>query len=264
MADEVAADVEAIRGWKFKQPVPKRVCTREGSAPYLEKEFERDDAARETGRLAGVPDDRGPAAPEAGPEEDVPGPDGRPGWRRSTIRRTRSCAWSAPTRTRPSRRRPSTGSSWPTNSATPSTISTWTWRSSSRTTAARPRTATWSTSSVAEGSATVMMTQYMVRMQAAGKMDLAELLPYSKEEEAKNEAFLAAPPYFMAIMGTYVCGMGFLARGNVHGPGPGRRRRCGQGDGRGRQGPAAIHRPDPPPREVLGQGQARRAGPGQR
>ena len=69
-------------------------------------------------------------------------------------------------------------------------------------------------SSLMEGSATVMMMRYVPRLQLTGQFDLTELLQYNKAEEASTAAFLEAPPYFSSMLGAYMCGMNFLARGN--------------------------------------------------
>ena len=69
--------------------------------------------------------------------------------------------------------------------------------------------------SILEGSATALMMRYLPRLQLSGALDLSELLAYNKEEEEHNRQFFAAPRYFSSFLATYICGMNFLARGNV-------------------------------------------------
>ena len=71
------------------------------------------------------------------------------------------------------------------------------------------------TMSVIEGSATALMTQYMARAQLSGRFDMTELQQYAIQEAERSRTFLAAPRYFSSILGTYMCGMQFLAKGNI-------------------------------------------------
>jgi len=69
--------------------------------------------------------------------------------------------------------------------------------------------------SIVEGSATSLMTQYMTRAQLSGRFNMADLQGYALKEAERSKTFLAAPRYFSAILGTYLCGMQFLAKGNL-------------------------------------------------
>jgi hypothetical protein len=68
--------------------------------------------------------------------------------------------------------------------------------------------------SVFEGSATAEMMRYTPRLLMGGQFDPSELLQYSQAEEGRNRTFLEAPRYFSVMLATYMCGMSFLARGN--------------------------------------------------
>ncbi len=68
---------------------------------------------------------------------------------------------------------------------------------------------------VTEGSATTLMTRYMARaMLSAALEDAQGLQAYTEREARRSRRLLEAPRYFAALLGAYVCGMEFLARGD--------------------------------------------------
>jgi hypothetical protein len=69
--------------------------------------------------------------------------------------------------------------------------------------------------SVVEGSATSLMTQYMTRAQMSGRFNLADLQGYALREVERSKVFVGAPRYFSTILGVYLCGMQFLSKGNL-------------------------------------------------
>ena len=69
--------------------------------------------------------------------------------------------------------------------------------------------------SVVEGSATALMTRYMARAALSGRFDAQALQSYAQREAQRSRKLLDAPRYFTAMLGAYVCGMEFLARGNL-------------------------------------------------
>jgi hypothetical protein len=71
------------------------------------------------------------------------------------------------------------------------------------------------TESVVEGSATALMMQYTARAMMSGAADPKALQEYGEQEAGRNKAFLDAPRYFTAMLGSYICGMQFLARGQL-------------------------------------------------
>jgi hypothetical protein len=79
----------------------------------------------------------------------------------------------------------------------------------------RERTEDWSLAvgSVAEGSATSLMTVYMAKLARSGEYDVAQLQDVMKAEAERSKAFFDAPPYFATLAATYMCGMNFLLRG---------------------------------------------------
>ncbi len=69
--------------------------------------------------------------------------------------------------------------------------------------------------SVVEGSATALMTRYMAKAALSGRFDAGQLQAYTQREMQRSRKLLDAPRYFTAMLGAYVCGMEFLARGNL-------------------------------------------------
>jgi hypothetical protein len=68
---------------------------------------------------------------------------------------------------------------------------------------------------VIEGSATALMMQYATRAMLSGRMDAGALQQYAQEEAGRSRVFLEAPRYFSAMLGAYTCGTQFLARGQL-------------------------------------------------
>ena len=69
--------------------------------------------------------------------------------------------------------------------------------------------------SLTEGSATGLMVQYLARRQMSGTLNIAELQAYAKTEAERSKPLLEAPRYFSTMLASYVCGLQFLARGNL-------------------------------------------------
>ena len=68
---------------------------------------------------------------------------------------------------------------------------------------------------VVEGSATALMMQYAARLVMSGRIDQNALQQYAREEGERSKVFLDAPRYFSAMLGSYICGTQFLARGQL-------------------------------------------------
>ncbi len=69
--------------------------------------------------------------------------------------------------------------------------------------------------SLGEGSATSLMLQFMVREMTAGKVNPGEMGAYFARELEQAKALAQTPPYFNAMFGSYVIGAAFLARGDL-------------------------------------------------
>ena len=67
--------------------------------------------------------------------------------------------------------------------------------------------------SVVEGSATALMIQYATRAMVSGRIDQKALEQYAQQEAERSKTFLDAPRYFSAMLGSYICGALFLAKG---------------------------------------------------
>ncbi|MBE3071833.1 MAG: hypothetical protein IMZ67_02555 [Acidobacteria bacterium] len=211
VADEVAREVEALRGWTFTQPVRKRLVSPQQVRQYLEKQLE---TALPPGQIAVVqaflrtiglipPGCDLKATALALLENQIAGyyePDTktmnlvpRPGGVPAIVERImlahelthalddqhadlKALITPSPTRTEDS---------------------------------------DIVISSVIEGSATGLMLQYLARAQKAGRVDLQELVLYAAREMERSKAFLDAPRYFSAMLASYICGMQFLTRGDV-------------------------------------------------
>jgi len=68
---------------------------------------------------------------------------------------------------------------------------------------------------LAEGSATALMLQHMVRAQAAGRVDAGQLMQYVAQEMERAKVFEQLPRYFSAMFGSYIVGAAFLAGGDI-------------------------------------------------
>jgi len=73
------------------------------------------------------------------------------------------------------------------------------------------------TASVVEGSATGLMLQYVARAQLSGQINLQDLQQYAQQEAARGKALLEAPRYFSVLLASYICGFHFLAKGDLTG-----------------------------------------------
>ncbi|HEY3380715.1 MAG TPA: hypothetical protein VGK32_03045 [Vicinamibacterales bacterium] len=66
-----------------------------------------------------------------------------------------------------------------------------------------------------EGSATALMLQDMTVAQKSGRLDLADLGPYLQQELARARKLEQLPRYFSAMFGSYIVGAAFLAKGDL-------------------------------------------------
>jgi hypothetical protein len=69
--------------------------------------------------------------------------------------------------------------------------------------------------SLVEGSATALMTAYVVRAQLSGALDPNDLMGMMESEMERSRTFFEAPPYFQTLLATYTCGMHFLLKGKL-------------------------------------------------
>lgn len=69
--------------------------------------------------------------------------------------------------------------------------------------------------SVVEGSATGLMLQYIARAQLSGQFDMRDLQQYARQEAERSKVLLGAPRYFSVLLASYICGLQFLAQGDL-------------------------------------------------
>ncbi len=68
---------------------------------------------------------------------------------------------------------------------------------------------------IGEGSATSLMLQSMLAAQKSGRFGLTDLSAYVARELARAQTLEQLPRYFSAMFGAYVVGAGFLAKGDL-------------------------------------------------
>ena len=211
VADEVAKDVETLRGWKFKQPVKKQLVTEEQARAWLEKEVEKqtppDLIARKQAflRMVGLlPQDcdlkktlvtllEGQVAGYYDPDT------------KSLSLVNRGSAPHAGLVERIMLAHELTHALDDQYADLGKFVKDH---------GGKTEDGDLVVASVFEGSATAEMMRYTPLLQMSGQYDLSELLAYAKEEEGRNRTFFEAPRYFSVMLATYMCGMSFLAKGN--------------------------------------------------
>ena len=76
-----------------------------------------------------------------------------------------------------------------------------------------------------EGSATEVMTRYVTQAQLAGELKPEDLQDLMQTEEKRSRVFFESPRYFQSLLANYTCGMYFLLKGQLgailSGPGSG-------------------------------------------
>jgi hypothetical protein len=68
---------------------------------------------------------------------------------------------------------------------------------------------------VVEGSATLLMMEYMTARMRDSKVDLSALAQVAKDEAHRSEAFMNAPRYFTTLLANYLLGMSFVSHGDA-------------------------------------------------
>jgi len=211
VADEVARDVESLRGWKFKEPVKKQLVTEEQTRAWLEKEIEKQAPPALLARKQAFLRMIGLLPPDCDLKKTL-----------VTLLQGQIAGYYDP--------EAKTLSLVKRDSMPRSGFVERIMLSHELTHALDDQYADLTklvkdhggktedgdlvVASVFEGSATAEMMRYTPRLQMSGQFDLSELLTYAKEEEGRNRTFLEAPRYFSVMLATYMCGMNFLARGN--------------------------------------------------
>jgi hypothetical protein len=71
------------------------------------------------------------------------------------------------------------------------------------------------TGALVEGSATEIMSRYLLRAQTSGGITMADMQGLMESETERGRVFLEAPPYFQTLLANYTCGMNFLLEGKL-------------------------------------------------
>lgn len=212
LAEEVARDVEALRGWKFKKPVKKAMVTEDEMAVYFEKAFDREFPGpklphlQAIGRMLGVlPEDRDvKEAIIAAMKLQAAGfydPDAETFF--VVAERAKSLG--------PALVRILIAHEL-THALDDQHLGLRQYLLDEELTQDQKLARL----GVAEGSATCLMQRYQMKLMAEGKLSLEDIMAVAQAQSGRNARFLAeAPPYLLAWMGTYPCGANFLMRGKM-------------------------------------------------
>jgi len=211
MADQAAREVEALRGWKFKAPVKKQVCAPEYVRSYLDKQIEKQCPPAKVLETQAFLRTVGLLPPETDLKKtllDIM--QGQVGGFYDTdtkalymVRRGGAAA-------------PAMDRIFMVHELTHALDDQYVdldgfLKPLSGQTEDMDITA----SSVTEGSATSLMTQYMTRALLSGQLDAAAVMTYSEAEAENSKKLMEAPRYFTAMIASYICGMQFLANANL-------------------------------------------------
>jgi hypothetical protein len=212
MTDEVAKDVETLRGWKFKQPVKKALVTDKEARAWMEKEIDKQlprekiDQGQAMLRLVGlVPPDCDVRKVTLdllqGQVEGFYDPDTKT---LSLVRRDGAKRIAFVERIMLAHELTHALDDQYADLA-----------GFVKKHVAGDVDSDLAAASVVEGSATFLMMRYMVMQQLSGGLDMEGIQQHIKDEAARTQALLSAPRYFTSMLATYACGMNFLARGNM-------------------------------------------------
>jgi hypothetical protein len=211
MADQAARDVEALRGWKFKAPVKKQVCTPEFVRSYLDKQVEKQCPPEKVLEIQAFLRTVGLLPPETDLKKtllDIM--QGQVGGFYDTdtkalyiVRRGSAAA-------------PAMDRIFMVHELTHALDDQYVDLDGFlKPLVGQTEDMDITASSVTEGSATSLMTQYMTRALLSGQLDPAAVMTYSEAEAENSKKLMEAPRYFTAMIASYICGMQFLANTNL-------------------------------------------------
>ena len=211
MADEVAQDVTAIRGWAFKEPVKKSACTPAEACAEMAKEIDEQYPDVRLGQVQAFLRMVGLLPPECDLKqtylallEEQAGGFYNP--RTKTLYLVDRDGADAPTVDRIFLAHELTHALDDQQVDFGKTL---------RPLARESEDMDLVVGSVLEGSATALMMQYMDRLAESGRLDMGELMQYAQRESVHNQAFQKAPRYFWSVLGAYLCGMRLVCKGDL-------------------------------------------------
>ncbi len=211
LTDEIAKEVETLRGWSFKQPIARQIATPEQVRAYIDRNLETSLPAGQIPIVEAMLRTIGLIPPTC----DLKGTF------LSIMENQVGGYYDPETRTMNLVQRPGTMPAIVermmlahelTHALDDQYVDL---RSLMKRSGTETEDSDFVVESVTEGSATGLMLQYMVRAQMAGRVNVSELGDYARQEAERSKPFLEAPRYFSSILGAYLCGMQFLAKGNL-------------------------------------------------
>jgi hypothetical protein len=210
VADEVMKEVEALRGWTFKQPIKKELTTVDEMRQYLARQADKSLPAGKLQVAQAFLRTIGLLPPDA---------DLRSTWM-TLLESQVGGFYDTDTKTMHLIARPGVPPfvqrimlAHELTHALDDQYADLAGFTKSRENATEDQDLT--TEAVVEGSATALMMQYATRAMLSGRIDQNALQQYAREEADKSKVFLDAPRYFSAMLGSYICGTQFLARGQI-------------------------------------------------
>ena len=212
MADEVAREVEALRGWKFKQPVKKQICGPDFVRTYLSKEIDKQVPPDKVAQAQAFLRTIGLLPPTSDLKKTY----------LDILQAQAGGFYDTETKTLYLVRRGESTSAIDRIMLAHELTHALDDQQVDLDAFVKPRTGQTEDmdlviSSVMEGSATSLMTQYMTRMQLSGNTNLAELQAYAEGEAENTRKLMEAPRYFTSMIGAYLCGVQFLTKGGLVG-----------------------------------------------
>jgi len=215
MADEVVRDVETQRGWKFKEPVKRQLVTSQEARVWMQKEIERQVPAAKILTSQAFLRTVGLVPPDCDLKKtflDIL--EGQIGGYYDTTTRTLSMVKPEGGRRMPDLIERTMLAHELTHALDDQYVDLTKLTDEH---IDRSEDQDLVAGSVIEGSATSLMTAYVVQLQMSGRFDMGELQAYAQEEMARDRVFEEAPRYFSSLLATYMCGMQFLAKGSLLG-----------------------------------------------
>jgi hypothetical protein len=211
LADEVAKEVEALRGWQFKTPIKKELSTPRDVRQYIERRAQEDLPPGKVERVQAFLRTIGLIPPDCDLKATYV----------SLLENQVGGFYDTESRTMHLVERPG---GMPvvverimlahelTHALDDQQADLGAF---AKTNAGRSEDMDIVTASVVEGSATGLMLQYVARAQLSGRINIQDLQQYAQQEAARGKVLLEAPRYFSVLLASYICGFQFLAKGDL-------------------------------------------------
>jgi hypothetical protein len=211
LADEVAKEVEALRGWQFKTPIKKELSTPEDVRQYIERRVQTDLPPGKAERIQAFLRTIGLIPPDCNLEATyVRLLENQVGGFYDSESRTMHLVERAGGI--PAAVERIMLAHELTHALDDQQVDLGAF---TKAYAGRSEDMDIVTASIVEGSATGLMLQYAARDQLSGRINLQDLQQYAQQEAARGKVLLEAPRYFSVLLASYVCGLQFLAKGDL-------------------------------------------------